>query len=129
MIKNEKNILSTGDVNFAIRKIGCKEIVSVDKLKSMGFIPAFETKTGTYWDEEIVGIVIDKLNLAESIITKSKNNRSNIAFRDYIAGQALSAFLNQDDIRHDLNVKNLTMRDICRECYEWADVMIQESQQ
>lgn len=47
-----QKLISTSEVNRAIKEIKPPKIYSTAELKKLGFEPTFETGHGTYWDED-----------------------------------------------------------------------------
>jgi hypothetical protein len=47
-----KTLISTSEVNRAIKDIKPSKVYSSAELKNLGFEPTFETNHGTYWDED-----------------------------------------------------------------------------
>lgn len=117
-----EKVIATGDVNRAIRNMGYKEIISVEKLKSMGFIPAFETNVGVYWKEETINLVAEKLKLFETVTTQFENKASTISLRDYFAAQAMNSFLRGcSDAKADYHAGGIAIM-----AYQMADAMMKE---
>ena len=47
-----QKLISTSEVNRAIKDIKPPKVYSTAELKKLGFEPTFETGHGTYWDED-----------------------------------------------------------------------------
>lgn len=120
-----EKVIATGDVNRAIRNMGYKETISVEKLKSMGIIPAFETNVGVYWKEETVNLVAEKLKLFETITTQFENKANTISLRDYFAAQAMQSFL----VGCSDNEDNYVEDGIALMAYNMADAMLRVKKQ
>lgn len=120
-----EKVIATGDVNRAIRNMGYKETISVEKLKSMGIIPAFETNVGVYWKEETVNLVAEKLKLFETVTTQFENKANTISLRDYFAAQAMQSFL----VGCSDNEDNYVEDGIALMAYNMADAMLRVRKQ
>lgn len=120
-----EKVIATGDVNRAIRNMGYKETISVEKLKSMGIIPAFETNVGVYWKEETINLVAEKLKLFETVTTQFENKANTISLRDYFAAQAMQSFL----VGCSDNEDNYVEDGIALMAYNMADAMLRVRKQ
>ena len=120
-----EKVIATGDVNRAIRNMGYKETISVEKLQSMGIIPAFETNVGVYWKEETVNLVAEKLKLFETVTTQFENKANTISLRDYFAAQAMQSFL----VGCSDNENNYLEDGIALMAYNMADAMMRVRKQ